>query len=68
MKQITLTIAENKFKTFLDFIKTLNYVEVVDTKAVAIKELQNSLKQVKLIQSGKLPKKSIDQLLDEFSN
>ncbi len=68
MKQITLTIAENKFKTFLDFIKTLNYVEVVDAKDVAIKELQNSLKQVKLIQSGKLPKKSIDQLLDEFSN
>ncbi|ELR68343.1 hypothetical protein C900_00514 [Fulvivirga imtechensis AK7] len=30
MKQITLNIADNKFKAFLEFIKTLDYVKVKD--------------------------------------
>ncbi len=68
MKQITLTDAENKFKTFLDFVKTLNYTKVVEAEETAVNELQNSLMQVKLIQTGKLPKKSAEQLLDELSS
>ncbi len=30
MKQVTLSIPDNKFKTFLAFIKTLDYVQVED--------------------------------------
>lgn len=66
MKQVTLNIADNKFKAFLEFIKTLDYVEVEDKKGKALKELQGSLKQVKLMQEGKLPKQSAQDFLNEL--
>jgi len=40
----------------------------VDTDKSVVKELESSLKQVKLMQSGKLPKKSVKQFLDEVSS
>ncbi|MCC5931540.1 MAG: hypothetical protein JJU28_20000 [Cyclobacteriaceae bacterium] len=66
MKQLTLNIAESKFKAFLEFIKTLDYVEVEDTEEQAIEELQSSLNQVRLMQKGKLPKQSAKDFLDEL--
>ncbi|MCK5208978.1 MAG: hypothetical protein KAQ62_21320 [Cyclobacteriaceae bacterium] len=64
MKQVTLNIAENKFKTFLEFIKTLDYVKVEDIDEQALEELQNSLKQVRLMKEGKLPKQSAQEFLN----
>ena len=66
MKQVTLNIAENKFKTFLEFIKTLDYVKVEDVEEQALGEFQNSLKQVKLMKEGKLPKQSAQEFLNEL--
>ena len=66
MKQITLTIADNKFKTFLEFIKTLDYVKVEEVEDKALEELQSSLKQVKLMKEGKLPKQSAQDFLNEL--
>jgi len=66
MKQVTLNIANSKFRTFLEFIKTLDYVQVDDAKDEAVKELQNSLNQVKLMQGGKLPKQSAQEFLNEL--
>ena len=66
MKQLTLNIDENKFKAFLEFIKTLDYVKVEDSEEQAIEELRNSLKQVKLMQEGKLPKQLAKDFLDEL--
>lgn len=66
MKQITLNIADSKFKAFLEFIKTLDYVKVEDTEESALKELQSSLNQVKLIKEGKLPKQTAKEFLDEL--
>ena len=66
MKQVTLNIADNKFNTFLEFIKTLDYVKVEDIEATALKELQSSLKQVRLIKEGKLPKQSAQEFLNEL--
>ncbi len=66
MKKVTLNIADNKFKTFLEFIKTLDYVKVEDMEGKALTELQNSLKQVKLMQEGKLPKQSAQDFLNEL--
>lgn len=64
MKQVTLNIAENKFKTFLEFIKTLDYVKVEDIDEQALEELKNSLKQVRLMKEGKLPKQSAQEFLN----
>lgn len=66
MKQVTLNIADNKFKAFLEFIKTLDYVKVEDVEETALKELQSSLKQVKLMKEGKLSKQSARDFLNEL--
>lgn len=66
MKQLTLQIDENKFKAFLEFIKTLDYVKIEDQEEKAIEELRNSLHQVKLMKEGKLTKQSGRNFLDEL--
>jgi hypothetical protein len=66
MKQLTLNIRDNKFRTFLEFIKTLDYVEVPEVDKKALNELQSSLNQVKLMQEGKIEKQSAEDFLNEF--
>lgn len=66
MKQVTLNVADNKFNAFLEFIKTLDYVKIEDSEGKALDELKNSLKQVKLMKEGKLPKQSAKDFLDEL--
>lgn len=66
MKQVTLKVADSKFNAFLEFIKTLDYVKIEDSGEQALEELQNSLRQVKLMKEGKLPKQSAKDFLDEL--
>ena len=66
MKQLTLNISDNKFSTFLEFIKTLDYVEVPEVDNKALNELQGSLNQVKLMQEGKIEKQSAEDFLNEL--
>jgi len=66
MKQLTLNISDNKFSTFLEFIKTLDYVEVPEVDKKALNELQASLNQVKLMQEGKIEKQSAEDFLNEL--
>lgn len=66
MKQLTLNISDNKFNTFLEFIKTLDYVEVPEVDQKALNELQNSLREVKLMQEGKIEKQSAEDFLNEL--
>lgn len=55
-----------KFDAFLKFFKTLDYVKVEDNKEKDLEELQSSLKQVKLMKEGKLPKQSANDFLNEL--
>jgi len=66
MKQLTLNIDESKYKAFLDFIKTLDYVEVELEEDNSIEEFKQSLKQVRLMKEGKLPKQNIRDFLNEL--
>ena len=66
MKQLTLYISDIKFDTFLEFIKTLDYVEVPEVDEKSINELQNSLNQVKMMKEGKLEKQSAKDFLNEL--
>ena len=66
MKQLTLNISDSKFSTFLEFIKTLDYVEVPEVDKKALNELQGSLTQVKLMQEGKIEKQSAEDFLNEL--
>ncbi|MDA3891886.1 MAG: hypothetical protein PF517_09515 [Salinivirgaceae bacterium] len=66
MQQLTLNINDNKFHTFLEFIKTLDYVEVPEVDKKAMAELQNSFDQVKMMQEGKIEKQSAQDFLNEL--
>ncbi len=66
MKQLTLNISDNKFSTFLEFIKTLDYVEVPEADKKALNELQGSLNQDKLMQEVKIEKQSAEDFLNEL--
>jgi hypothetical protein len=66
MKQLTLNISDNKFSTFLEYIKTLDYVEVPEVDKKVLNELQGSLNQVKLMQEGKIEKQSVDDFLNDL--
>lgn len=66
MKQLTLNIVESKFQAFLEFVKTLDYVEIPEVDKKALGELQQSLNQVKLMQEGKIEKQSAEDFLNEL--
>lgn len=66
MKQLTLNISDNKFHTFLEFIKTLDYVEVPEVDKKSLDELQKSLDQVKMMKEGKIEKQTAKDFLNEL--
>ncbi len=66
MKQLTINISENKFHTFLEFIKTLDYVEVPEVEEEALEELYKSLNQVKQMREGEIEKQSAEDFLNEL--
>ncbi len=66
MKQLTLNISDNKYHTFLEFIKTPDYVQVPEADEQSLVELQNSFNQVKLMQEGKIEKQNAQEFIDEL--
>lgn len=66
MQQLTLNISDNKFHAFLEFIKTLDYVEVAEADKRSLTELQSSLNQVKLMKEGKIEKQTAEDFLNEL--
>ena len=66
MKQLILNVKEDKFRFFMELIKNFDFVQVEDDREKALKELKNSLNQVKLMRDGKLTKQSAEEFLDEL--
>ncbi len=66
MVQLTLNISDNKFHTFIEFIKTLDYVEIPKVDKKSLDELQKSLEQVKLMQDGKIEKQTANDFINEL--
>jgi hypothetical protein len=64
MRQLTLNIKESKFQAFLEFIKTLDYVEIPEAEKKALGELQKSLGEVKEMKDGQLEKQTVEDFLD----
>lgn len=61
MKQITLNIDESKFKAFLSFIKTIDYVSVSDEIDIPLEQQQEAQRRLKLIQEGKMKTRSWEE-------
>jgi hypothetical protein len=66
MTQLTVNIADSKVKDFLELINSLDYVTLEDKKEIALKELEDSLREVKQMREGTLPKQSAEEFLDEL--
>ncbi len=67
-EQFIMTIEDTKeSKLLLAYLKALDYVRLEKrSENKVIEEIKSSLKQVKLMQEGKLPKKSAKDFLDEL--
>jgi len=50
----------------MELVKHLEFVKVEAAEEQALEELQHSLKQVKLMQEGKLAKQSAEDFLNEL--
>lgn len=61
MKQITLNIDESKFKAFLSFIKTIDYVSVSDELDIPLEQQQEAERRLKLLEEGKMKTRSWNQ-------
>ena len=64
MKQVTLKVTDSKFKAFIEFVKTLDYVKIESGENLA--DLEKGLKEVKQIQDGKLKSRPVQDLLNEL--
>ena len=61
MKQLILDIEESKFKTFLSFIKTLDYVSVSEEEAIPQWQQEEVNRRLQLIEEGDMKTRSWDE-------
>ena len=70
MKQIVLSVREEKVNFFKELIKNFDFVKVEKssepTKDEILQCIERGMKEVELMKQGKLPKKNIRQLLNEL--
>ena len=71
MKQVIVNVPEKKFTFFIELVKSLGFTDVKEktdssNKKEALKGIEQGLREVKMIQEGKLPKKKIQDLLNEI--
>ncbi len=58
MKEITLKVDEKKFKAFLSFIKTIDYVSVLDEIDIPLEQQLEAKRRLNLIEEGKMKTRS----------
>ena len=70
MKQITLKVNDTKFPFFMELISNLDFIKIEeqqgDTKDAIVKNLKQGIKEIKLIQQGKLNGRPAKELLNEL--
>lgn len=65
MKQIILNIEDSKFKAFLSFIKTLDYVSVAKEEVVPVWQQEEVEKRLQLVENGEMQSRSWDEAQKE---
>lgn len=74
MKQITITVPDNKYPLALDLVKSLKFVKKVITtspkavsgKAKFLKDFEEAIEEVNQIKAGKKKGISIEEFLNEL--
>ncbi len=69
MKQIVLSVREEKINFFKELIKNFDFVKVEKstepTKEEILQSIERGMKEVELMRKGKLRKRDISELLNE---
>lgn len=66
MKQLILNIEEGKFKAFLSFIKTLDYVSVSELGEIPQWQQDEVKRRMELLAKGEMDVRSWDEAKDEI--
>ena len=71
MKEVTVQISDKKFSHFVELLKSLSYVKKVNSSAKSsnlkvLEELKQAIKELTLIEQGKLKSRPLNNLLDEI--
>lgn len=70
MKQLIISIKENKYQFFLELIKSFDFVQVeeikTDSKKEIVKNLTKGFKDLKSYKQGKLKTSSAKDFLNEL--
>ena len=70
MKQITINIPDNKYSFFLELVKNLGLEKVkeepIESNREALEGLEQSFREVKMIQEGKMKGTPLKEFLDEL--
>lgn len=61
MKKLILDIEESKFKAFLSFVKTLDYVSVSNEEPIPEWQQEEVNRRIELIEKGKMKARSWDE-------
>ncbi len=68
MKQITLSVEEKKYKTFMNLIETLDYVSIADETSIPMTQQQEVESRVNLLQSGEMTSRSWEEAKEAVFN
>ena len=69
MQRVVIDIPDSKFKFFMELVNNLGFKKVrqLDSEQQEfVDDLQHSLKEVKLMQEGKLEKQTAEDFLNEL--
>jgi hypothetical protein len=69
MQRIVIDIPDNKLKFFMELVNNLGFKKVrqlTPEQREFVDDLQHSLKEVKLMQEGKLEKQTAEDFLNEL--
>jgi hypothetical protein len=71
MRQVTLTIQDNKFGFFMDLINNLDFVKIESedsepTKEAIKQNILTGLREVEMIERGEMKATTLKEFLDEL--
>ena len=67
--KVLLEIPDNKATALMEVLRSISYVKaqpLTEEKAQLLSEIRQAVKELKLVRSGKLKAKPIEELLDEL--
>jgi hypothetical protein len=66
MKQLILKIEEGKFKAFLSFIKTLDYVTVSEAEEIPLWQQNEVKKRLEKVDNGEMKVRNWEEAKDDI--